>query len=75
MNVKRLKMNSIMLLNIKKINEARKILLKNMSEICVHFERLSLDDKFIMLMKSEDVETISHMNKFISETVKIRGKL
>ena len=45
-----------------------------MSEMFVNFERISLDNKFIILMKCDDVETIWHMGNYISETLKIRGK-
>ena len=46
-----------------------------MSEILYDFEYLTAEDKFIKLMKCDDVEVIWNLGKFITETVKIRGKL
>ena len=46
-----------------------------MSEFFVNFEILNSEEKFIMLMTSDDPETSMEMVKFIQETVKIRGKL
>ena len=58
-----------------KFNETRKKLFTNMSEIFINFQMLNSENKFIMLMASDDPETSMEMAKFIQETVKIRGKL
>ena len=58
-----------------KFNETRKKLFTNMSEIFTNFQMLNSENKFIMLMASDDPETSMEMAKFIQETVKIRGKL
>ena len=75
--VKKLKMNTIISLNVKNLMkaESRKQLFTNMGEIFVNFEILNSEEKFKLLMSSDDPETAMEMAKFVNETVKIRGKL
>ena len=42
-----------------------------MAEIFVNFEILNSEEKFIMLMTSDDPETSLEIAKFIQETIKV----
>ena len=44
-----------------------------LSEFLVGFKSVNLPDKFVELIKSEDVEIILQMGKIYTETVNIRG--
>ena len=59
----------------KRFDESRKELFKNMTEIFVNFDILHSEEKFTMLMSSDDPEIAMEMAKFVKETVKIRGQL
>ena len=62
-------------INCQKFNTARGILFDNLFDFWVGFESLISEEKFLKLMKCDEVEVIWLMGKFIEETVKIRGKL
>ena len=61
--------------NCQKFREARNRLFDTLSKFIVDFDHLSSENKFMKLMKCDEIEIIWQFTKFISETVKIRGTL